>query len=402
MAGALPGWRQVGGERPGAAAFFKTARLDSMPERSSSQPGPPATVRSPSEIARVIDERVFGQRPAVREVAVALAKKLAGAQAGNVLLIGPSGTGKTTVMRAVEAYLAADPELARRSTLIRVHANILAHDAEQGAAGERLLLRLLEKARERSNGDLSLEALLDRVAHGIVMVDEIDKIRARIGDTAHVAGIRAQEALLTVMENERLPLELPAADGGGTVFLDTRGILFVAAGAFEGLYDAVYDRVTVGRDRGSLQPVTVLDSAGVREEMDFSLRDWLRSKDLFDYGMSPQFLSRFDAIVLLEDLDEDDLVKIFLGAPDSALTGARQFFERFGIELVLSPEAARLIARRAAEQPRLGARALKEVFRRVIRDYEFSPESHAVDGALVIDVAEVEQALESRPGEPSG
>ncbi len=109
--------------------------------------------------------------------------------------------------------------------------------------------------------------------------------------------------------------------------------------------------------------------------------------------MSPQFLSRFDAIVLLEDLDQNDLLKIFLGAPDSGLASAKEFFASFGIQLVLSPEAARLIAEKAAAQPRLGARALKEVFRRVIRDYEFRPTAHASDGALVIDVPEVEQAL---------
>lgn len=336
---------------------------------------------------------MFGQQLAVHEVSVAISKKLAGLAAGNVLLIGPSGTGKTTVMRAVESFLASDPALALRSTLIRVHANILAQEADEGTPGERLLHRLFDRAKEQLGDSAPIEALLDRVAHGMVFVDEIDKIRARIGEEPHIPGIRAQEALLTVIENERLPLALPASAGGGRAFLDTRGILFVAAGAFEGLYDAVYDRVTVGQDRGSLQPVTVLEAGAVREETPFALRDWLRSKDLFDYGMTPQFLSRFDSVVLLEDLGENELLKIFLGSPDSGLASARQFFTRFGVELVLSPEAARLIAAKAAGQPRLGARALKEVFRRVIRDYEFAPDAHAADGALVIDVAEVQAAL---------
>ncbi len=336
---------------------------------------------------------MFGQDLAIREIAVALSKKLAGLAAGNVLLIGPSGSGKTTAMRAVEWFLSSSPALAQRSTLVRVHANILAQEADQGAPGERLLHRLLARAEEQLGAACTVPALLDRVAHGIVFIDEVDKIRARIGSQAHVPGIRAQEALLTVMENERLPLTLPASSGGGRVFLDTRGILFVAAGAFEGLYDAVYDRVTVGQDRGSLQPVTVLDTEGVRERTDFSLREWMRSKDLFDYGLSPQFLSRFDGVVLLEDLDETDLLKIFLGSPDSGLESATKFLARFGVDLVLSPEAARLIARKAADQPRLGARALKEVFRRVIRDREFAPTEGAVDGALVIDEAEVREAL---------
>lgn len=339
---------------------------------------------------------MFGQQPAVREISVALSKKLAGISTGNVLLIGPSGSGKTTVMRAVESFLSSHPTLAKRSTLIRVHANVLAQDADEGTPGEQLLHRLLARAREQLGDDSPIESLLDRVAHGIVFIDEVDKIRARVGNEPHVPGIRAQEALLTIMENERLPLDLPTAAGGGRAFLDTRGILFVAAGAFEGLYDAVYDRVTVGQDRGSLQPVTVLDADGVREETPFSLREWLRSRDLFEYGMTPQFLSRFDGVVLLENLNEAHLLKIFLGAPDSGLESAKAFFAQFGVDLVLSPEAARLIAKRAAAQPRLGARALKEVFRRVIRDYEFAPNESARGGALVIDTAEVEEAL-SKP-----
>ena len=351
---------------------------------------------SPQDIASAIERQVFGQSPAVREIAVAISKRLSGLSSGNVLLIGPSGSGKTTVMRAVESFIAADPALAERSALVRVHANILAQEADRGTPGEGLLHRLLERSRELIGPDASREALLERVAHGIVFVDEIDKIRARVGDQANIIGIRAQEALLTVMENERLPLEIATAAGGTErVWLDTRGILFVAAGAFEGLYDAVYDRVTVGQDRGSLKPVTVMEEGQVHEATSFSLRDWLRSRDLFDYGMSPQFLSRFDAVVLLEDLGEDELLKIFLGSPDSALHEAKDFFSRFGIDLVLSPQAARTIARCAAQQPRLGARALKEVFRRVIRDYEFAPTQRAVDGVLLIDQAEVDQALDS-------
>lgn len=351
------------------------------------------SVPSPSEIASALEKRVLGQRLAVREIAVAMSKKLAELPAGNVLLIGPSGSGKTTVMRAVESFLAADPGLERRSTLIRVHANILAQEADEGAPGERLLHRLLERAREQLGETASVDDLLERVANGIVFIDEIDKIRARIGNEPHISGIRAQEALLTVMENDRLPLSLPASAGGGRAAVDTRRILFVAAGAFEGLYDAVYDRVTVGQDRGSLQPITVLDAQGVREETSFSLRDWLGTQDLFDYGMTPQFLSRFDSVVLLEELDQNDLLKIFLTSPDSGFEAAKRFFAHFGLDLVLSPEAARLIAKTAADQPRLGARAIKEVFRRVIRDYEFEPNRHAVDGAVTIDLIEVEEAL---------
>jgi ATP-dependent Clp protease ATP-binding subunit ClpX len=216
-----------------------------------------------------------------------------------------------------------------------------------------------------------------------------------VGEQPNVAGIRAQEALLTLIENEAVQVDLPVWAGGGTTTLDSSSLLFVCAGAFEGLYDAVYDRVTIGRDRGALQPVTVVEGGKVKEVLAFDLRQWLRNEDLFEYGMSPQFLSRFDAVVLLESLSDDQLVRIFLEIPDSAFHQSRAYFESRGVHLALSPAAVRRIAAEAARQPRLGARALKEVFRRVIRDYEFDPGAAASGGVLPIDLAEVEAALGS-------
>ena len=360
-----------------------------------SAPAPP--LPTPKQIADSLSRRVYGQPAAVREMAVALAKHLGGPGAGNILMIGSSGTGKTTLMRAVEDYLAADERLADASTLVRLHANVLGEEAERGRPGEAVLGRLLDRAREQAPG-APLDDLLARVRRGIVFIDEIDKIRSHVGDRPNVAGIRAQEALLTLIENEAVPFDLPEWAGGGRVRVDSSGLLFVCAGAFEGLYDRVYDRVTIGRDRGQLQAVTVVEAGEVHEELQFALRDWLRAEDLFDYGMSPQFLSRFEAVVLLEDLGIDELVRIFLDTPESAYRRSRAWFESRGIRLALSPAAARRIAREAKRQGRLGARALHEVFRRVIRDYEYDPEAAiaagGTGGTLVIDEAEVEQALQ--------
>ncbi|HUO87227.1 MAG TPA: AAA family ATPase [Thermoanaerobaculia bacterium] len=351
---------------------------------------------SPKQIAEALSRRVFGQPVAVREMAVALAKHLGGPGAGNILMIGSSGTGKTTLMRAVEEYLAADPELAAASTLVRLHANVLGEEAERGRPGEAVLGLLLARAREELGDDAPLEDLLCRVRRGIVFIDEIDKIRSHVGDRLNVAGIRAQEALLTLIENEAVPFDLPEWAGGGTVRIDSSGLLFVCAGAFEGLYERVYDRVTIGRDRGQLQAVTVVEGGEVHEELQFALREWLRSDDLFEYGMSPQFLSRFEAVVLLEELPVDELVRIFLETPESAYRRSHAWFESRGIRLALSPAAVRRIAAEAKRQGRLGARALHEVFRRVIRDYEFDPDGSlagAGGGTLMIDEAEVEEAL---------
>lgn len=348
---------------------------------------------NPLEIAKALNGRVLGQEDAVREMAVALSKHLAGLRVGNILMVGSSGTGKTTLMRAVEGYLAADPELATRSAVVRIHANVLGDEALRGRPGEAVLSRLLERAREQLGTTAPIDAVLARASSGLVFVDEVDKIRSQVGGQPNVAGIRAQEALLTLIENEAISFELPAWAGGGLTTVDSSGLLFVCAGAFEGLYDAVYDRVTIGRDRGALRPVTVMESGKVVEKVVFRLRDWLRNEDLFDYGMSPQFLSRFDAVVLLNDLALDELVRIFLENPDSAYHQTRAYFESRGIHLALSPSAVRRIAAEAARQPRLGARALREAFRRVIRDYEFDPEKSVTGGALLIDLKEVEAAL---------
>ena len=372
-----------------------------QPDRQPSSAA--AGLPTPRQIADGLGRRVVGQRTALREMSVGLAKHLAGLPSGNILMIGSSGTGKTTLMRAVEDFLAAHPRLEQRSTLVRMHANVLGEEAARGRPGAAVLSRLLDRAREQLPDDelpprAPVDAVLDRARRGLVFIDEVDKIRSQVGDRPNVEGIRAQEALLTLIENEAVPFDLPewacpSDGGGGHVRVDSSSLLFVCAGAFEGLYQAVYDRVTIGRDRGALRSVTTVEEGQVREKLEFSLRDWLSHQDLFDYGMSPQFLSRFEAVVLLEDLSVDELVKIFVESPDSAFLQSRAYFASRGIRLALSPAAVRRIAREAATQPRLGARALKEVFRRVIRDYEFEPGRHAQDGALLIDEAEVAAAL---------
>ena len=361
---------------------------------------PPA----PTQIAAALEKRIVGQTEAVREMSVALAKKLAGLRVGNILMIGSSGSGKTTLMSAVEELLAANPALAIRSTVVRVHANVLGEEAELGHPGEKLLMRLLERARQQLGADAPVEKLLEQATHGLVFVDEVDKIRSQVGGQPNISGIRAQEALLTLIENEAVPFTLPDWAGGATRNVDSSGLLFVCAGAFEGLYDAVYERVTYGKDQGALKPVTVVDETGrAHEELHFVLRDWLKHEDLFEYGVSPQFLSRFDAVVLLEALGEDELLQILAEGTNSGLRQSQAYFASFGVKLEVTQEAARRIAREAAKQPRLGARALKEVLRRIVSPLEYDPKAAAgPDGLLRIDTERVEAVLaRDKKDEPS-
>jgi ATP-dependent Clp protease ATP-binding subunit ClpX len=356
---------------------------------------PAPAVPPPAKIAAALAAKVFGQPDAVREISVALAKKLANLRVGNVLLIGSSGSGKTTLMRAVEDLLAANPALALRSTAVRIHANVLGEEAGAGRAGDAVLRRLLERAREQLGTDAPVDRIVAQASHGLVFIDEVDKIRSRVGEQVHVAGIRAQEALLTLIENEAVPLQLPEWAGGQTVQVDSSHLLFVCAGAFEGLYEAVFKRVIQGGAEHELKATTVTESGRIQEEVRFSLRDWLRSEDLFEYGMTPQFLSRFDAVVILDPLSEAELLRIFVESADSPLRQSHAYFASQGLRLEVGEQAARRIAAEAARHPRLGARALKEVFRRVISPYEFDPQQApgAAEGKVRIDLATVERAL---------
>ena len=146
----------------------------------------------------------------------------------------------------------------------------------------------------------------------------------------------------------------------------------------------------------ALQPVTVIDQGSLHEELPFCLRDWLRGEDLFEYGMSPQFLSRFESQVLLDELGVDDLVRVLLEAPDSSYSAARSYFEAYGVHLVLSPTAVRKIATAAAARKRIGARALREIFGQILRPFEYQPRHFANESSdLLIDEAEVDAVLRS-------
>ena len=353
-----------------------------------------ADTPTPRQIAEFLGKRVLNQSEAVIEISVALAKKLGKLPVGNVLMIGGSGTGKTTLMRAVEAYLEAHGDAANQPVVVRIHANVLGEEAQKGRPGEALLIRLLERARDVFGADKPVDELLEHARSGIVFVDEIDKIRSHVGDQVNTTGILAQEALLTVMENEAVPFTLPMWAGGEVRNVDLSGLIFICAGAFEGLYDAVLDRITVGKDHGSLKPVTVIEDGELTHRLEFVLREWLKQVDIFDYGIGPQFLARFDAMVLLNDLDADALAKIFTEAPDSGYRKAQIYFESRETKLTLTDDAILRIAREASKSPRLGARALGDVFRRVIRDYEFEPEKFANENhEIVLDKPEIEERL---------
>jgi len=334
----------------------------------------------PRDVFEELHRTVVGQDDVLREIAVALVKHLVGQPAPNILLIGNSGSGKTTLMRAVEHFLASRPDFGG-ANVIRINANVLAD--EHGGYGKAVLGRLYANAKSRGAADP-----LRSVSNGIVFIDEVDKIRANVGAQPNVRGIIAQEALLTLMENENVEFE----HEGEKLSVNSSSILFVAGGAFEELYDNVLRRATIGQDVTPMKPVVVVSASGeVREELPFHLREYLKYDDLFRYGMTPQFVSRFESIVVLNDLNESDLARIFHEPEGSIFRTSRDYFARFGVDLRITRGALVSIAWDAARQKRLGARALRETFRRVIRGLEYDPAEGG--GVVTIDEEMVKRAI---------
>lgn len=329
----------------------------------------------PVEINRAIQRDVIGQEEALRFVSVALFKHLSGERYGNLMLIGSSGTGKTTIMRSIERLYEEHAEFKQYRTVIIINANTFASD-EGVVDTSRLFIRLEERARRILGEDAEPAEIGRYMEHATVCLDEIDKVSGSIGGKPYITGINIQQALLTLIEGESVDWKLHTGNKRGVVHINTGKMLFFCAGAFEALYDQVFERVTSPTSRVKLPTETVLDDGRVEIREYFTLRHHFRQEDLFDYGMQPQFLSRFDNSVILEDLHSDLLIKIFTETRDSVYVASKSFFTKYDIDLQITESAIKRIAVEAAKSSRIGARALKAVYGRIIKPFEFDPFSH--------------------------
>ena len=344
-----------------------------VPEQSTV---PRAEGMRPTEIFDHLREDVLGQEDVLRFVSVAIFKHVQGERYGNLLLIGNSGTGKTTVMRSMERLYQSTEAFHHHRVVVIMNANQMATD--EGVVDlTRLLVRLEERARQILGDDASAEDIGRYMQHATVCLDEIDKVSGMVGGKPYVTGINIQQALLTLIEGERTTYPLTVRRGKemerAQVNIDTGKMLFLCAGAFETLYDQVFQRVTSPTSRVKLPTETVYEDGEVRIREFFTLRHWFRQEDLFDFGMQPQFLSRFDNAIILEDLNSDLLGRIFIEPRDAVFTVSKNFFRRYGIELEITEGAVRKIAEEAARSSRIGARALKAVWGKIIKPYEFDP-----------------------------
>jgi ATP-dependent Clp protease ATP-binding subunit ClpX len=238
-----------------------------------------------------------------------------------------------------------------------------------------------QRARALVGENPSPKALTETMERATICIDEIDKMSSIVAGKPNAIGVVLQQGLLTLMEGEVVTYKTFATVDGEekavTLNIDTRHMMFICGGAFENLYDQVYLRVINPASGEKLKSQAVQMADGqVRIETRFALADFLKPEDLFEYGMVPQFMARFDNVVMLKDLDVAVLKEILLDSLDSPFIRSKKFFEVMNIDLEIDDVAAAMIAETAELNIRTGARALRTVFNKIINPLEYDPWQH--------------------------